>query len=131
MRNGNPKPNDNGRSPLDPVTANRLAKLCGMLGSNQAGERASAALKADSLVRSNGFTWFDIFENARVPPPCFDDMKQMVAFCHARVARLSENERGFITSMLKWKGDPSERQQKWLVDIYIKLKEAEEVEEVD
>ena len=47
-------------SPLDPTLAERLAKLCGMFGSDHAGERAAAAAKADALLRSHGLTWFDV-----------------------------------------------------------------------
>lgn len=46
--------------PLDAATADRLAKLCGMLGSDHDGERASAAAKADRLVRDAGLTWPEI-----------------------------------------------------------------------
>jgi hypothetical protein len=40
--------------------ATTLAKLRGMLGSDHAGERAAAALKADQLVCAQGLTWRDI-----------------------------------------------------------------------
>lgn len=39
---------------LDPRSAARLVKLCGMLGSQHDGERAAAGLKADQLVRGLG-----------------------------------------------------------------------------
>jgi hypothetical protein len=45
--------------------AQRLAKLCGMFGSDHAGERATAALKADRLVRDQGLTWPDVILPAR------------------------------------------------------------------
>ena len=38
----------------------RLVKLLGMLGSDHAGERASAGLAADQLVRSKGLSWADV-----------------------------------------------------------------------
>jgi hypothetical protein len=53
--------------------ADRLAKLLGMLGSSHDGERASAALKADQLVRQHGMTWrdlvFRVIAPALPPPP--------------------------------------------------------------
>lgn len=53
--------------------ATRLAKICGMLGSNHDGERAAAALKADSMVRDLGLTWQDVIAPTAVtrpaPPP--------------------------------------------------------------
>ena len=45
---------------LDQRTADRLAKLLGMLGSDQAGERAAAAAKADQLIRQHGLQWADV-----------------------------------------------------------------------
>jgi hypothetical protein len=42
---------------LDPQTADRLAKLLGLLGSAHDGERAAAGAKADALVRERGLTW--------------------------------------------------------------------------
>jgi hypothetical protein len=49
---------------LDTQSAERLAKLLGMLGSNSDGERANAARMADQLVRGLGLTWGDIV----IPP---------------------------------------------------------------
>jgi hypothetical protein len=51
------------------MTADRLAKVCGMLGSPFAGERASAALAATALVRGMGFTWRELVERAMRPEP--------------------------------------------------------------
>ena len=45
---------------LDPNAADRLAKLCGMFGSNHDGERATAAALADRLLRQQGLTWGDV-----------------------------------------------------------------------
>ena len=45
---------------LDPADAKRLAKFCGMFGSNHDGEPAAAALMADTLVRKRGLTWRDV-----------------------------------------------------------------------
>jgi hypothetical protein len=44
-----------------------LAKVCGMLGSEHAGERAAAALKADQMVRGAGFTWRQIIMPKALP----------------------------------------------------------------
>ena len=45
---------------LDPNTAGKLARICGMFGSDHAGERAAAAEMADRLLKERGLTWFDI-----------------------------------------------------------------------
>jgi hypothetical protein len=49
---------------LDKQTAARLARICGMFGSNHAGERASAAAMADSMVRQLGMTWPDVISSS-------------------------------------------------------------------
>ena len=42
----------------------RLAKFCGLLGSNHEGERAAAALKATEALQSMGLTWEDLVKAA-------------------------------------------------------------------
>jgi hypothetical protein len=42
------------------LDAKRLAKLCGMFGSEHIGERAAAAAAADRLVREQGLSWVDV-----------------------------------------------------------------------
>lgn len=39
-----------------------LVKVLGMLGSDQVGERASAALKATEIMRTEGLTWWDVLD---------------------------------------------------------------------
>jgi hypothetical protein len=51
-------------SPLDPNTAERLARICGMFGSDHAGERASAAAMADTMIRKLGLTWQDVISSS-------------------------------------------------------------------
>ncbi len=38
----------------------RFRKICGLLASNQEGERAAAALKATAILKAGGKTWADI-----------------------------------------------------------------------
>mgnify|MGYP001563291157 CR=1 FL=1 len=47
-------------TPLTDESRDRLVKLCGMMGSSFDGERATAALMADRLVKSMGVTWNDL-----------------------------------------------------------------------
>jgi hypothetical protein len=100
--------------------ADRLAKLCGMFGSDHDGERASAAAKADALVRQSGMTWRDVIsvpENVGAA----SDWRHMAHYCHAHADQLRERERAFIASILKLRGDLSERQRNWLADIRARL----------
>lgn len=118
------------RALLDPRSADRLRKLCGMFGSAHDGERASAAAMADKLVRTAGLTWNEIIAPPIVPnewrPMRYwrdgsSDWQRMAQFCHVRQWLLSEKERRFVRSMIDWRGEPTERQREWLLDLYARL----------
>ena len=51
------------------IDRERLAKLCGMFGSDHEGERANAAAAADRLVRQAGLRWPDVIAAPRLAPP--------------------------------------------------------------
>jgi hypothetical protein len=115
------------RAQLEPATADRLAKILGLLGSDHDGERAAAAAKADQLIRGLGLTWRDI-----VAPPIAPqtprirawrsgetDWQRMARFCHARQGQLSLRDRDFVRTMLHWRGTPSANQESWLIDLYM------------
>jgi hypothetical protein len=111
---------------IDPNSAIRLAKLCGMLGSAHDGERASAAAKADAMVRSLGVTWHDIIAPPIAPPRISTwrsretDWQRMAQFCRARQGQLSLRDRDFVRTMIAWRGEPTEKQKSWLLDLYLK-----------
>jgi hypothetical protein len=42
---------------MTPADRRRLARILGMLGSDHAGERASAALQAEAFRKRHGMTW--------------------------------------------------------------------------
>jgi hypothetical protein len=50
---------------IDPRDKDRLIRILRLLGSDQVGERASAALAANRLLESLGLSWEDVLE----PPP--------------------------------------------------------------
>ena len=117
------------RSHLDPHSADRLRKLCGMLGSEHDGERAAAAAKADELVRAAGLTWADVIAPPIVShyPPRIrswrsadTDWQRMASYCHARRWSLSQRQRDFVESALTWR-ELSEKQKDWLTAIYAGL----------
>jgi hypothetical protein len=108
---------------LEPEAAVRLIKLLGMCGSEHAGERAAAALKADTLVKSAGLTWGDVIFAAPVSRRHSTvSWRRMARFCFERRRRLSERETEFVTSMHRRRsGSPSDEQFAWLVDIHDRL----------
>lgn len=120
-----------GRAQLDLHSADRLRKLCGMLGSEHDGERAAAAAKADAFVRSLGLSWGDVIGPPIVPDHSprirawrsgDTDWTRMAQFCHARRWSLSQREREFIGSVLNWR-TLTEKQKDWLTAIFARLHE--------
>jgi hypothetical protein len=100
--------------------ATRLAKLCGMFGSDHDGERAAAAAKADQLVRERGLRWHDVIV---IPSRGGDatNWQRMAAFCREHLPKLNAKEVEFVRVMLDRHGEPSEKQAKWLTDIFVRV----------
>jgi hypothetical protein len=57
------------QGPLTSCAADKLAKVCGLLGSDHDGERSAAALRATAILRDAGWTWRDLVERALAPAP--------------------------------------------------------------
>lgn len=108
----------------------RLRKLCGMLGSEHVGERASAALKATELLRAHKLTWADAVMpptpawpgNTATPTPrkgrpettaAPDDWLDVVFRAMDACDSMSDWEYNFMEQMERWKGRPSPKQ--WAV----------------
>jgi hypothetical protein len=45
----------------------------------------------------------------------------MARYCAERQRSLNERERDFVQSMLHARSEPSEKQERWLIDLYLKL----------
>jgi hypothetical protein len=110
---------------LAPPSCDHLVKLLGMLGSAHDGERAAAGLKAHQFIIQLGLTWGDFIHAPSLDPPAepddddeLPDWREMVAVCAAGAARLRPKERGLIATLLRWQGDPTEKQLDWLARIY-------------
>lgn len=118
---------------IDPHAADRLVKLCGMMGSDHAGERAVAAAKANELVRRLGLTWGDIISvppltessslRSTTPRPSsgMTDWQRMAHYCRANHTLLNAREREFVHDARGWRRPPTEKQAKWLCDIYARI----------
>jgi hypothetical protein len=120
-------------------SADLLAKLCGMFGSDHPGERANAAARADALVRSAGLTWRDIIH---VPDHHhhhhrggyedggdgghyghYDnrDWRAAREFCLRYPGRLRPREYNFVINLGSWRGPLTARQEDWLTSIFMRL----------
>jgi hypothetical protein len=107
------------RPVLDPQSAARLVKLCGMLGSEHDGERAAAAFKADRFIRGLGLTWGDIVIPSHPVPA--SDWRRIANYCLLLRDQLNEREMEFVESIARYRGAPSDKQQHWLSRIYARL----------
>jgi hypothetical protein len=100
------------RALVTPKVAARLAQILGMLGSAHDGEVLNAARLADQFVRQLGMTWADVI---LMPPAEWEAMAKL-AREHAHL--LTPRERDFITNVARLRRPPSDRQLRWLEDIY-------------
>jgi hypothetical protein len=116
---------------LNPNNAERLVKILGMLGSDHAGERDTAARMASRMLADLSLTWQMVII---APAPSIvpasgaarrsnpdTDYRQMARFCWNHRWGLSGRDQEFVRSMLNWSGDPSEAQQRWLCSLYSRV----------
>jgi hypothetical protein len=82
---------------LSAEVVERLCKILGRLGSDHAGERAAAGLKAHELVRRAGLQWRDVILPPLAPQPL--GWRDKVRACLDHVDRLNAWERQFIGSL--------------------------------
>jgi hypothetical protein len=101
---------------LDPRTADRLAKLCGLFPSDHDGERASAAAKADQIIRSHGMTWRQVFVAANP-----QSTRELIDFALAAGGVLTDWERRFLNGIRSWQGPLTEKQAATLKGIFAKV----------
>ena len=78
----------------------RLAKICGMFGSQFDGERSNAAKSADDMVRSAGLSWQEVFgglsQKWREPT----NPTEAIVACQRHKECLNDWEREFLESIL-------------------------------
>jgi hypothetical protein len=106
----------------------RLVKLCGMFGSDHAGERANAAAAADKLIREAGLRWPDVIPPALPPPPQRPNVGTVpaaVAFVLDHADALTPWERDFARSIQRLKYPPSPKQIEVLERLVDKARGAE------
>ncbi len=108
---------------LAPADRDRLAKICGLFGSDHAGERAAAALKAATLLRERNVSWPDLLlprigRSAYAPPNAW---RADIDFCQRQTLSLTDWERSFVVS-IAGRARLSEKQQAILTAIAAKLR---------
>ena len=93
-------------------TRDLLVKLCGMLGSDFEGERASAALKITGLLRRAGLRWDDVLSlpdapcrpgpaaaSGSEPRPIYTDWRADLACCERHQSLLITAEREYVRQL--------------------------------
>jgi hypothetical protein len=99
---------------LDADAATKLAKVLALLGSPHDGERASAGLLADRIVRAAGLSWADVIvvaDDNDTPPP---GHRELAVWLLQRLPNLGERDREFLSTMSTWWREPSLKQIRWL-----------------
>ena len=101
---------------LSPLEVDRLVKVLGLLGSDAPGERAAAGLKAHELIKSRNLSWGDLIATPAPDRP----WHKMAMRCEAHAHLFNTRELAFIRSMTGWRGEMSEKQRAWLVDLFVR-----------
>lgn len=123
----------------------RLVGVLGMLGSDHDGERAAAGLKAHNMLAKRGLTWRGLLapvdsnpvadnpkasRRAMYPergePPertelTADHQRRALMLLHSATP-WSAKDRGFLESMSRQRGKPSQPQADWLADLATKAR---------
>ncbi len=98
---------------LDPRTADRLAKIAGLFGSEHAGEQASAAARAHALLCRLNLTWADVISRgheAEADVSAFQtDWRWMASVCGKNAHRCQSHETKFIRDMQAARRRPTEQ----------------------
>ncbi len=112
--------------PLSDSQQRRLVGVLGLLSSDQAGERAAAALLASRLVKSNGLTWAELIIKAGVAQSALpagtdtrgrSDLRSNLALCRRHLGRLNDWEAEFVSSLAAQRKPPSPAQSRKLAQI--------------
>jgi hypothetical protein len=109
---------------LPPRDTQKLAKLCGMFGSDHAGERANAAAAADRLVRERGLTWPIILGVERSATSSDVSIAEMATVIQSHMDELTAKEARFITNISLYLSRGwalSLKQQSWLAAIHARV----------
>jgi hypothetical protein len=121
---------------LSPQLADKLAKVCGMFGSDHDGEVLVAARTAHRMVKEAGATWPEVLTPAlRDPDPkprreqraegLFwawpTEWRRAIKFCARNIDLLDQRDANFVWSINRYDRTPSGLQCKWLRDVCTKL----------
>ncbi|MFL5254384.1 MAG: hypothetical protein ACJ8AI_16080 [Rhodopila sp.] len=98
------------------VDRQRLARVCGLLGSEHDGEALAAARQAEKLRKKVGLTWEELLvssarqRSADPPPEELTDWRWACHFCLERYWSLTSWELDFVATVARYTKPPSAKQ---------------------
>jgi len=98
------------------VDLQRLARVCGLLGSEHDGEALAAARQAEKIRKKLGLTWDELLvpsprpRLADPPPEDLTDWRSASHFCLARSQWLTSWELNFVATVARYTKPPSAKQ---------------------
>jgi hypothetical protein len=98
------------------VDRQRLARVCGLLGSDHDGEALAAARQAEKIRQKVGLTWEELLvpstrQRAADPPPeDLTDWRWACHFCLKRYQWLTSWELDFVATVARYTKPPSAKQ---------------------
>jgi hypothetical protein len=98
------------------VDLQRLARVCGLLGSDHDGEALAAARQAEKIRKKVGLTWEELLvpsirqRSKDLPPEDLTDWRWACHFCLERYQWLTSWELDFVATIARYKKAPSAKQ---------------------
>jgi hypothetical protein len=97
------------------VDLHRLARVCGLFGSEHDGEALAAARQAEKIRKKLGVTWEELLvpsppRAADPPPEDLTDWRWACHFCLERYRSLTSWELDFVATVARYTKPPSAKQ---------------------
>ena len=109
-----------------PVTiAPTLGKLIPRLASDHDGEVVATARAIERVLKSAGRDWHDLAAVLTSQSTVASiDWRREARFCVQNSAHLTTRELRFIATLAQWRGNPTDKQLRWLQSIADRLRAA-------
>jgi hypothetical protein len=98
------------------VDLQRLARVCGLFGSDHDGEALAAARQAEKIRKKLGLTWEELLvpsprrRSKNPPPEDLADWRLACHFCLERYRSLTSWELDFVATVARYTKPPSAKQ---------------------
>jgi hypothetical protein len=112
------------------VDRQRLARVCGLFGSDHDGEALAAARQAEKIRKKLGLTWDELLvptprpRAADPPPEDLTDWRSACHFCLERYHSLTSWELDFVATIARYQKPPSAKQLRILHRLIARCRDA-------